>query len=63
MPNKEYRQLPRTGENYEPPLGKLCRCVGCFRTIPPRVDLCVPCELGYHGSPVGTHGYGEGKMT
>lgn len=59
MTDKEYIHLPKTGENYEPPLGKKCQCPGCFRTIPNQAILCVPCELQYHG-PGGVHGYDQG---
>lgn len=48
--------LPKTGEHYVAPLGRICDCPGCFRTIPQVASLCVPCEIGVHG-PGGRHGY------
>lgn len=62
MEEKQYIHLPKTGEHYQAPLGRICDCKGCFRTIPHQESQCVPCQQGYHGSPIGTHGYAEGKM-
>ncbi len=62
MADKEYRYLPRTGEHYEPPPGKICACKGCFRTIPVEMRLCTACSECYHG-PGGKHGYNQGGET
>lgn len=60
MTEPERIVLPKTGEHYVAPLGRICDCPnGCFRTIPQEASLCIPCELGYHG-PGGRHGYAQG---